>query len=1186
MPVAHYLVPYEQIERLPGQEPARRLEIDRATPDVGYWEEAEIAGNQAIVRVRATKATLDNLATSWRRVRPEAHWTEHRDKPVGRGGEIAFDTGVVCATKTLADLASDVLTDAEWTAVLQQADELMRAADKSGYVRIEEESWNRAARLLAVVAKYGYGLDRISTGTFPTTGVVDDFNRADGGVGANWSLTTGAGAVGTISSNRVTSDGTNITRNYWNPSTFGPDSEVQIKVDTKGAAGGFLTLDLRLQTPGSAAVDGYQFEADVSAGTDPQIIGRIDNNVFTQLGATVNNEFATGDRFGFEAIGSTLTGYRHDGVTWASLLSRTDSTYSGSGNIGWRKNSTNTDFLDNFGGGTVTAGAVYAEPARATASFPLVLKLSPTVYGQTAAATAAAPTPAVSGGGAGSATITAKPCIATARFGGALALDIQIVPPAAASTARMLVPVSALTGISAVAARATATFPAPKLGQTIRPPAMRATAVASALGVSSLPGGLTVSNIRLVVQAAFDNNPTASTYTWTTIGDTDNLPASYIRGFTYNRGRQNELGQVGAGTGTVVLRDRYSHFDPSNQASPFHRVAISNGDMESGTANWYALNSTVTSDATHVHGGASALKVVSSNLASLEGISRASTHPATTLDDLVAITPGVTYTMRIWVWGDGVHGLSMFADRYTDDLTLIRTTGGGIGVPAAGWNFFTHVFVAEATASWANLRVVTTAQTAMTFWIDDVNLISTESAVKPMLPFRALAYIGGTEYPMFLHYAERLPRTTRVTSVWTQRDIATVDGFGWLANADLITTSASYVWFAGQTSAIRIAATQYGTRGQDISVIFSKTGDNHGLRVSVAGQKLTIDLGTDHSGTPISTTQQVVDRINSDAQAAALVVASVATDQGGDGLGVPTLVPETHLVGGGFDVEMSGARLGNILDAVEWPQGLRLLDGGMSEVSATVGFGPSDNVKALAHLQDVAETTENGVAYINGAGQLRFIDRHAVLSLTESEATLADTSAAAVAQGIAYGVGTYGAGPYGAAAGGAVPVVDLVPSYDLDQVVNDWTVTATTGTPQQAVDTKSTAAYGPRPQQISTLAITENEALAQAQWKLRLFKDPLNRVQQVTAMPGNDLNYWRTLLALDVGSRITITETPPGFTSPQSADYIVEHVAVDVDVGPVNSTTFTYQLWPADDTPWMIFDDPVRDKFGTGVLAF
>lgn len=192
--------------------------------------------------------------------------------------------------------------------------------------------------------------------TFPTRGVLDDFNRANEGPppSASWAgpAWNGSGEIKVIS-NQCGADGAGYGDDYWNTS-FGPDSEVYVDIPTLPAAGEEMGLLLRGKDPGAGGLDGYEvYMAQVAgAANDTVDIYRIDNEATTKLGATIVQEFAAGESLGFEAVGSNLTAYRKTGGSWASLGVRSDATYGAAGYIGVELQNT-TVRVDGFGGGTV-----------------------------------------------------------------------------------------------------------------------------------------------------------------------------------------------------------------------------------------------------------------------------------------------------------------------------------------------------------------------------------------------------------------------------------------------------------------------------------------------------------------------------------------------------------------------------------------------------------------------------------------------------------------------------------------------------------------------------------------------------------------------------------------------------------------------------------------------------------------
>lgn len=189
---------------------------------------------------------------------------------------------------------------------------------------------------------------------FPTTSVLDDFNRANTGPppASSWSNSIqGSGLNGLqVVSNSLQNSGSFEQReSYWNVATFGPDSEVYITVTTVGITA--MRLYTRLASPGAAGADGY-----VAYFTSTTLfMYRMDDTALTQLGASVSVSYSDGDSLGLEAISNAITTYKKTaGGAWASIASRTDGTYTAAGNIGVGTDAQNW-VLDDFGGGTIGA---------------------------------------------------------------------------------------------------------------------------------------------------------------------------------------------------------------------------------------------------------------------------------------------------------------------------------------------------------------------------------------------------------------------------------------------------------------------------------------------------------------------------------------------------------------------------------------------------------------------------------------------------------------------------------------------------------------------------------------------------------------------------------------------------------------------------------------------------------------
>lgn len=216
---------------------------------------------------------------------------------------------------------------------------------------------------------------------FPSTGVIDTFTRANSGtLGANWTKDIiGASATDIkLDTNRAYPDVLTVALTaWWNPAQFGPDCEAYVTYPS-GAAGfddgdqGWETsvlLHFRIQSPGSAAGDGYAFGSydTPNGGAVGAQFYRIDNGVLTTLGAAyLAATVAAGEKRGISIVGDTMSWYDNTSGTWVSGgTSRTDSTYAAAGYIGIGAQRTNISAavptMDDFGGGTIAGAPVPGE---------------------------------------------------------------------------------------------------------------------------------------------------------------------------------------------------------------------------------------------------------------------------------------------------------------------------------------------------------------------------------------------------------------------------------------------------------------------------------------------------------------------------------------------------------------------------------------------------------------------------------------------------------------------------------------------------------------------------------------------------------------------------------------------------------------------------------------------------------
>ncbi len=222
--------------------------------------------------------------------------------------------------------------------------------------------------LVTLTATNSLGSAQISSGPTPVvvsaagpvTGLLDDFARANnsGPPGPNWThmvvSSTGPTNDLFITNHQVTGR-TGSNADYWNPQTYGPNSEVWVTVAAKPTLDQDpVVLGLRFQNPGAANASGYQAYYIFRSGQADQyrIISRINGTTSTTLASVNGPTLSPGDELLFRAIGTTLELWRLDAGSWTRILSATDGTFQSAGylNLTARDGAVR---LTNFGGGTL-----------------------------------------------------------------------------------------------------------------------------------------------------------------------------------------------------------------------------------------------------------------------------------------------------------------------------------------------------------------------------------------------------------------------------------------------------------------------------------------------------------------------------------------------------------------------------------------------------------------------------------------------------------------------------------------------------------------------------------------------------------------------------------------------------------------------------------------------------------------
>lgn len=228
--------------------------------------------------------------------------------------------------------------------------------------------------------------------------------------------------------------------------------------------------------------------------------------------------------------------------------------------------------------------------------------------------------------------------------------------------------------------------------------------------------------------------------------------------------------------------------------------------------------------------------------------------------------------------------------------------------------------------------------------------------------------------------------------------------------------------------------------------------------------------------------------------------------------------------------ELSGTRIGNVLDEVGWPAADRDLAAGQSIMQAT---GAQDNVNALEHIQLVA-ASELGLFFEKGNGDATFHDR-----MTRRESPY-DTSQA-----------TFGDDA------GEMKYRNVVFKYDEELIYNNIRLTRVGGTEQTANDATGVTDYGKRVLSRTDLLYNSDEDCDSiADYWLTLFKDAIMRVQSLTVDPRRDeANLYPKVLGYDLSTRITVRLNQASIDE----EYHIEGIAHDVNAIDKSWVT-TWQL--------------------------
>ena len=226
--------------------------------------------------------------------------------------------------------------------------------------------------------------------------------------------------------------------------------------------------------------------------------------------------------------------------------------------------------------------------------------------------------------------------------------------------------------------------------------------------------------------------------------------------------------------------------------------------------------------------------------------------------------------------------------------------------------------------------------------------------------------------------------------------------------------------------------------------------------------------------------------------------------------------------------QLSGARIENLLDVVDWPISQRLIDAGNSQMQADPG-----TERTVLEACQTIEDSEFGGFFMSAEGDATFYSRNTVTLNADSTPVLFNDDGSEI----------------------GYAQIDL--AFDDTLIVNDVLVQRLNGTSQIVTNQTSIETYfkhsGAR---TGILVETDQEALDQASLILASRKDATLRIDSMTLNLVDDGQVARNIagLELEIFDLVNVTKTMPGSTS-ITRELFVQGVQHDI-----TRTTFTTKI--------------------------
>lgn len=263
-------------------------------------------------------------------------------------------------------------------------------------------------------------------------------------------------------------------------------------------------------------------------------------------------------------------------------------------------------------------------------------------------------------------------------------------------------------------------------------------------------------------------------------------------------------------------------------------------------------------------------------------------------------------------------------------------------------------------------------------------------------------------------------------------------------------------------------------------------------------------------------------------------------------------VASVYEAGIGWDGDLSDDRLGRVLDAVGWPAAWRTFAVGKAVLGGQMIAGQAGEL-----IRQIA-ASEGGLVFIDRDGYVRFRNRY-----WTSEETTAKTSQATFSDD---------------GAGGAIDWRDGGFDWDVELwLLNNVTVAGVNNSWAKATDTTVPTR---RHASVSTLLRTDDACSSLARKIVRHRRNALHVARPWAGRPQN--TEWPTVLALELGDRVTFEVTPQGVGSQVAKEMTVSTIRHDIRSGGFDWTV-SLEGDPIDPTSYFVLGTSTLN--GTHVLG-